>query len=61
MNENIAEVNNQMDVLQLQIQQQKDDLQTQVDHITSNTLRYRYDEASGTLYLEPFQHPAASD
>lgn len=61
MNENIAEVNDQMNVLELQMQKQKDELQVQVNNITSQTLKYHYDEASGTLYLEPVQSPTISD
>ena len=51
MNQNMTEVNNQIDVLLGQLET----VENRIGRLAMNTLQYRYDAASNTLYLMPYQ------
>lgn len=51
MNQNMVEVNNQIGVLLSQLET----VENRIGRLALNTLQYRYDAASNTLYLMPYQ------
>lgn len=51
LDQNITEVNNQIDVLLGQLET----VESRIGRLALNTLQYRYDAASNTLYLMPYQ------
>ncbi len=51
MNQNVTEVNNQLDVLLSQLET----VENRIYKLASNTLQYRYDAATNTLYLMPYE------